>query len=439
MEQLKQHYEKAILGLAMLALVYVAYGVLTDNSEEAIAEQREAREPGPLKVKKEMPPMEMRGYQATLARLEKAEPLNLSNPHNLFNPVQWRVTRQGTTLKVELGHEIGAGAIVLSETRPLYLKIEYRGTTGTAPNTRYRFAVTREAAETKKKRLRMTTTAQLNDKDTRDMFTLIKIVGASADPTAFELQLANNAGNITVENTGNLLAAAILYEQAQKGVESIGAGAKGIDAESAATVEGLTRVRLALGEKHATSGNLTEARKQVQRVLVLSPGNLQARGQLQSIDAQLEKLRGRMPSEETIGEVKDVIEEKIQAATLVQDGKLLYEMARYDQAEAKLRQALKVDPANRGASYYMVLVQEAKNTIQVKKRDMTSREAIKNVTKDWVAPTAHEGLIVPRSLWFALAHEGFRVFSGSDDGAGGLQRWRRTPGGTGRNANASVA
>ena len=198
MEQLKEHYEKAILGLAMLALVYVAYGVLTDNSEEAIAEQIQARSRPALEQKKEMPPMEMRGYHGTLARLEKAETLNLSNPHNLFNPVQWRVTRQGTTLKVELGNEIGAGAIELSETRPLYLKIEYRGTTGTAPNTRYRFAVTREAAETKKKRLRMTTTAQLNDKDTRDLFTLIKIVGAP-DPTAFELQLANNAGNVTVE------------------------------------------------------------------------------------------------------------------------------------------------------------------------------------------------------------------------------------------------
>ena len=199
MEQLKEHYEKAILGLAMLALVYVAYGVLTDNSEEAIAEQVQARSRPALEQKKEMPPMEMRGYHGTLARLEKAETLNLSNPHNLFNPVQWRVTRQGTTLKVESGKEIGAGAIVLSETRPLYLKIEYRGTTGTAPNTRYRFAVTREAAETKKKRLRMTTTAQLNDKDTRDMFTMIKIVGAPADPTAFELQLADNAGNVTVE------------------------------------------------------------------------------------------------------------------------------------------------------------------------------------------------------------------------------------------------
>ena len=199
MEQLKQHYEKAILGLAMLALVYVAYGVLTDNSEEAIAEQVQARERPDDKDKKPMPQMVMTDYHATLARLEKAETLNLSNPHNLFNPVQWRVTRQGTTLKVELGNEIGAGAIELIETRPLYLKIEYRGTTGTAPNTRYRFAVTREAAETKKKRLRMTTTAQLNDKDTRDLFTMIKIVGDPADPTAFELQLANNAGNITVE------------------------------------------------------------------------------------------------------------------------------------------------------------------------------------------------------------------------------------------------
>lgn len=199
MEQLKQHYEKAILGLAMLALVYVAYGVLTDNSEEAIEEQVQARERPDDKDKKPMPQMVMTDYHATLARLEKAETLNLSNPHNLFNPVQWRVTRQGTTLKVELGNEIGAGAIELSETRPLYLKIEYRGTTGTAPNTRYRFAVTREAAEIKKKRLRMTTSAQLNDKDTRDLFTMIKIVGDPADPTAFELQLANNAGNITVE------------------------------------------------------------------------------------------------------------------------------------------------------------------------------------------------------------------------------------------------
>jgi len=199
MEQVKEHYEKAILGLAMLVLVYVAYGVFTDNSEEAIAEQIEARSRPALEQKKEMSPMDMRGYHATLARLENAKPLDLSNPHNLFNPVQWRVVRGGTVLKVESGNEIGAGAIVLSETKPLYLKIEYRGTTGSAGNTRYRFAVTREAGETKKKRLRMTTTATKENKDTRDLFTLLEVVGDELAPTAFKLRLAGDSGSITIE------------------------------------------------------------------------------------------------------------------------------------------------------------------------------------------------------------------------------------------------
>ena len=202
----------------------------------------------------------------------------------------------------------------------------------------------------------------------------------------------------TVESTGNLLAASKLYEEAQKKVESVGLGAKGIDVERAATLEGLTRVRMALAEQYATSGQLSEARKEVNRILVIAPNNITAREKLAEIDAGLAKLRGRMPTEETIEAVKGVADEKLQAATLVQDGKLFYEMARYDQAESKLRQALKIDPANRGASYYLVLVQEAKNKLQVTARDVTSRDAIKDVTKDWVAPTAHLDLQVPNPL-----------------------------------------
>ena len=200
MEQLKEHYEKIILGLAMMALVYVAYGIVMDNAQENIEAQKQARNRPDLESKKEMPEMDMSDYRATLARLENAKALNLGNPHNLFNPVQWRVARDGTVLKVESGNEIGAGAIVLRETKPLYLKIEYRGTAGTAENTRYRFAVTREEAETKKKRLRMTTSATKENRDTRDLFTLLEIEGDnSLAPTAFKLRLTGDPGPITVE------------------------------------------------------------------------------------------------------------------------------------------------------------------------------------------------------------------------------------------------
>ena len=93
MEQLKKHFEKIILGLAMLALVYAAYIIVMDDSEEKIAEQvLERNQPG-LESEKEMPEMSMSDYQAKLARLENARPLDLGNPHNLFNPVQWRVAR----------------------------------------------------------------------------------------------------------------------------------------------------------------------------------------------------------------------------------------------------------------------------------------------------------------------------------------------------------
>ena len=58
MEQLKQHYEKAILGLAMLALVYSAYIVWIDDSKEKIEEQVQAREPGRVQQVKEMGKMD---------------------------------------------------------------------------------------------------------------------------------------------------------------------------------------------------------------------------------------------------------------------------------------------------------------------------------------------------------------------------------------------
>ena len=53
-------------------------------------------------------------------------------------------------------------------------------------------------------------------------------------------------------------------------------------------------------------------------------------------------------------------EQKAKVSTLVQDGKLLYEMGKLDEAEAKLKMALKQDPHNEAALYYLNLVSEAK-------------------------------------------------------------------------------
>jgi general secretion pathway protein D len=54
------------------------------------------------------------------------------------------------------------------------------------------------------------------------------------------------------------------------------------------------------------------------------------------------------------------LDHKARAITLMRDGKLLYERHHLDEAEAKLKQALKEDPQNAGALYYLNVVSEAK-------------------------------------------------------------------------------
>ena len=52
---------------------------------------------------------------------------------------------------------------------------------------------------------------------------------------------------------------------------------------------------------------------------------------------------------------------KLAAATLVQDGKLLYEMGRMEEAELRLTQALRQDSDNQAARYYLGLVKTARS------------------------------------------------------------------------------
>ncbi len=56
----------------------------------------------------------------------------------------------------------------------------------------------------------------------------------------------------------------------------------------------------------------------------------------------------------------DVQSNRLHAAALTQDGKLLYEMGKLDEAETKLRQAIQEDPDNHAAAYYVNRIAEAR-------------------------------------------------------------------------------
>ncbi len=73
-----------------------------------------------------------------------------------------------------------------------------------------------------------------------------------------------------------------------------------------------------------------------------------------------------------------LIPQKVEAATLVQDGRLLYELGKLDEAESKLKSALALDTDNKGAHYYLNLVEETR-------RNPSSRRLTNDLPHDGTA------------------------------------------------------
>jgi hypothetical protein len=191
---------------------------------------------------------------------------------------------------------------------------------------------------------------------------------------------------------GDLHAAAQDYDQAYTLVQQIGSG---IDAESAQTISGLVATRMQLARQAQGNGDLREADTEVKRVLTVDPQNQAALAFKKQNDQMLAAMRGRVPDEQTLAQVPAVVNDKTEAATLVQDGKLLYEMGKLEEATAKFNAALKLDPENRGANYYLALTKQAMYAREDRAHAVVSADRMVDVEKAWERPKPDTSLPTP--------------------------------------------
>ena len=77
----------------------------------------------------------------------------------------------------------------------------------------------------------------------------------------------------------------------------------------------------------------------------------------------------------------------------VQDGKLLYESGRTKEAEAALRQAIRTDPENKAAHYYLDLAEAQEYTKQAGLREVNSKRMLMEVEKERVEPARKPQII----------------------------------------------
>ncbi len=187
-------------------------------------------------------------------------------------------------------------------------------------------------------------------------------------------------------------AAAKLYDEAAVLLQRIGDGEQ-VGAETAQTIAGVTSVRMELARNAQRMGDLRDADVQVQRVLAVNPGSVDA----QEFKKANDKLMAQesLPSKEVVNQMPEVNKIKGDAMTHVRNGQLYYQMGRLDDAEHELKQAIALDSENRAAYYYLDLIKDKRFSQSVRRYEADSRERIVQVEKAWELPVKRELLPVP--------------------------------------------
>jgi len=207
---------------------------------------------------------------------------------------------------------------------------------------------------------------------------------------AFKVELRRTLADAqALQARGDLVGASKLYEKSYDLIQRIGVQ---IDAERAETLKGMAETRLELARRAQSKGNLEEASKQVERVLRVDPKNTVAQEFKVKNDKLVEDRRGREPSKDIVERIPEIRNERVATSTLVQDARLLMEMGKLDEAEAKLQQAAKEDPENHGAFYYLTLLKERKYDQEARKREVNTKEKIVEVETAWNTPVSRETL-----------------------------------------------
>jgi len=194
------------------------------------------------------------------------------------------------------------------------------------------------------------------------------------------------------EQRKDLATAAQLYDDAWALANEVGPSAQ---AEQQIAAAGIASVRMQLAMEAQHHGDYNEADIQVKDILRVSPENQMAQQFKMANDRLIEASRGTKPSPGAMEEMKVAHEENVQTAQLVQDAKLMFQLGKIDEAENRLNEALKRDPSNQAALYYLSLVKQARAKQVVDARDVTSMNRMVEVEKGWADNDARKNLPIP--------------------------------------------
>ena len=168
-----------------------------------------------------------------------------------------------------------------------------------------------------------------------------------------------------------------------------------MEAEKKEIIAGLDETREILARQYMKSGELAAANDQVLSALKFDPNNAALRILKKEIDDKTAAQVGHVPGADTLKQLPEIEMKLANASTLVQTGRLLYEMGRLDDAETNLLKALELDPANSAAPYYLDLLKEARYINDARNRERDTKTELEMVERTWLLSTTAQHLPHP--------------------------------------------
>ena len=188
--QLKRHYEKVLLVLALFGLVAA---VITLNSQKSAENDKietynksiGKRKPKPLSQ------VDLTALATALQHSTNPTPLNFSPPHNLFNPVKWQKKPDGTIIKIETGKEVGPNAAQVTKITPLNLIISLDKPSGAG----FLMSVTQEASTNValRRKFQSYVTTNLTERTDRTKTFTVRDVKGTAEAPLVVLELSDGS------------------------------------------------------------------------------------------------------------------------------------------------------------------------------------------------------------------------------------------------------
>jgi type II secretory pathway component GspD/PulD (secretin)/tetratricopeptide (TPR) repeat protein len=190
------------------------------------------------------------------------------------------------------------------------------------------------------------------------------------------------------QQRGDLQAALKHYEDCFKLVQGIGTSCPPDLAQQ--TRGGLVVVLFAAAKLDQDQKDYPDADARFGRILVVDPGNQEAILRKKQNQVLLDAQAGTVPSLETTSQIPAWHSNDVRVATMVQDGKLLFEAGKLDDAEAKLMLATKEEPGNAAANSYLEMIAEKRAADALRRAELQGRQGLMQVEKAWDVPLRGE-------------------------------------------------